>query len=57
MTFEEYKEKANADSEWAPGWLLIDEQFERLYPGIEPEHYGSGLQRLYHYRHFGIAGY
>lgn len=31
------------DEEWAPGWDVIEEEFSRLYPGQEPEHYGTAM--------------
>ena len=45
MTKEEYIEKMNADEEWAPGWDAIDGEFERLYPGQEPSHYGTVINK------------
>ncbi len=41
MTREEYAAKMNADEEWAPGWDAVEQEFERLYPGKEPVHYGT----------------
>jgi len=41
MTKEEYIAKMNEDHEWAPGWDAIDAEFARLYPGQEPQHYGT----------------
>lgn len=43
MTKEEFIEKMEADPEWAPGWDVIDKEFERLYPGQEPKHYGTNM--------------
>ena len=36
MTVEEFKEKVESDPEWAPGWEIIDNEFDRLYPGRLP---------------------
>ncbi len=44
MTKEEYVEKMNNDEDWAPGWDAIDAEFDRLYPGVEPAHYGTSFQ-------------
>ena len=44
MTKEEYIEKKNNDEEWSPGWDAIEEEFSRLYPGVEPAHYGKSIQ-------------
>jgi hypothetical protein len=41
MTKEEFIQKTKADSDWAPGWEVIDNEFERLYPGQKPEHFGT----------------
>lgn len=43
MTKEEFLARAEADSEWAPGWDAIEAEFERLYPGQEPSHYGTNI--------------
>ena len=41
MTKEEYIKRMNEDEEWAPGWDAIEAEFERIYPQIEPAHYGT----------------
>ncbi|MEE0264404.1 MAG: suppressor of fused domain protein [Acutalibacteraceae bacterium] len=41
MTKEEYIKRMNEDKEWAPGWDAIQDEFERIYPQIEPSHYAS----------------
>ncbi len=41
MTREEYINKMNEEEDWAPGWIAIEAEFEKLYPGIEPLHYGT----------------
>ena len=43
MTKEEFMAKMEADKEWAPGWETIEQEFERLYPGQEPTHYGTNM--------------
>ena len=43
MTKEEYIAKMNEDHEWAPGWDAIQNEFDRLYPGQEPQHYGTNM--------------
>ncbi len=43
MTKEEFMARMKADEEWAPGWETIEQEFNRLYPGQEPAHYGTNL--------------
>lgn len=43
MTKEEFLIKIEEDSEWTPGWELIEQEFERLYPGQEPMHYATSM--------------
>lgn len=43
MTKEEYLARAEAQDDWCPGWLAIDEAFERVYPGVTPPHLGADL--------------
>lgn len=43
MTVEEFKKKAESDPEWAPGWDIIDNEFDRLYPGQTPRHYATDM--------------
>lgn len=40
-TLEEYKLEMAIAEDWAPGWDAISGQFEKLYPGIDPPHYGT----------------
>ena len=44
MTKEEYIKRMKEDNEWAPGWEAIDAEFDRLYPGQKPAHYGTNIQ-------------
>ncbi len=41
MTVEEFRKKLEENQDWAPGWDTIEQEFERLYPGQEPMHYGT----------------
>ena len=43
MTKDEYVARAEAEEEWAPGWLAIDAALDTLYPGVEPTHFGTEL--------------
>ena len=43
MTVEEFKRKAESDPEWAPGWEIIDNEFDRLYPNQTPKHYATDM--------------
>lgn len=43
MTLEEFKKRMEAEEDWAPGWEIIDKEFDRLYPGQNPKHYGTNL--------------
>lgn len=43
MTKEEYRKRMDEDNEWAPGWDAIEAEFDRLYPGKEPAHYGTEI--------------
>lgn len=43
MTKEEYIKRINEEDDWAPGWDAIEGEFERLYPGQEPFHYGTQI--------------
>ena len=29
------------EEDWAPGWLAIEESFEKLYPNQKPQHFGT----------------
>jgi hypothetical protein len=44
MTKEEYRQKFTEED--AVGWLAIDHEFEKLYPGQEPKHYGTVLKYM-----------
>ncbi len=44
MTKEEYVKRMKEDNEWAPGWEAIDAEFDRLYLGQKPAHYGTDIQ-------------
>lgn len=44
MTKAEYREQFNEED--AVGWLSIDREFERLYPGQEPKHYGTIIKYM-----------
>ena len=46
MNKEEYKKYAEEHEDWAPGWDAIDECFEKLYPGQEPEHFGTNMTSI-----------
>ena len=41
MTKEEFLERVKNDPEYSPGWQAIDDAFEELYPGQEPEHFAT----------------
>ena len=43
MTVEEFKKKVESDPEWAPGWEIIENEFDRLYPGQTPKHYATNM--------------
>lgn len=43
MTKEEFIKKSEEDQEWAPGWDIIDNEFNKLYPRQEPNHYGTNI--------------
>lgn len=43
MTKEEYLARGEAEDDWAPGWLAIDDAFDKLYPGVTPPHFGADL--------------
>lgn len=47
MTSEEYKKLFSEDD--AVGWLYIDKELEKLYPGQEPKHFAPAL-------HYAIGG-
>ncbi len=45
MTKEEYLKELKENSDFAPGWDAIDEEFDRLYPGQEPHHLATDITK------------
>lgn len=43
MTKEEFLKRIKEDETYAPGWQAIDDAFETLYPGQDPDHFGTLL--------------
>lgn len=43
MTKEEFLQRLESDEEYSPGWQVIDDAFEILYPGQNPKHFGTQL--------------
>lgn len=43
MTVEEFRKRLEENEEWAPGWEVIEKEFDRLYPGQDPVHYGTNM--------------
>lgn len=43
MTKEEFLARLKEDENYSPGWQAIDDAFEKLYPGQQPEHFGTVL--------------
>ena len=43
MTVEQFKQRMEEDPEWAPGWEVIDNEFDRIYPGQSPRHYATDM--------------
>lgn len=43
MTVEEFRKRVEDDSEWAPGWEIIDKEFDRIYTGQTPRHYATDM--------------
>lgn len=43
MTKEEFLKRIESDEEYSPGWQVIDDAFELLYPGQQPKHFGTLL--------------
>ncbi len=41
MTKEEFLTRLKEDEEYSPGWQAIDDAFEKLYPGQNPDHFGT----------------
>ncbi|MFB6720020.1 suppressor of fused domain protein [Kribbella sp. NPDC056345] len=44
MTKAEYLARAEAEDDWAPGWLAIDAAFGARYPAITPPHLAAPVQ-------------
>ncbi|HJB22037.1 MAG TPA: suppressor of fused domain protein [Candidatus Fournierella merdavium] len=43
MTKEEFLMRIKEDETYSPGWQAIDDAFETLYPGQDPDHFGTLL--------------
>lgn len=43
MTKEEFLNRIKEDEEYSPGWQAIDDAFEKLYPGQNPDHFGTTI--------------
>lgn len=43
MTKEEFLKRMQEDETYAPGWQAIDDAFDTLHPGQQPEHFGTLL--------------
>ena len=43
MTKEEFLKRIEEDEEYSPGWQAIDDAFEELYPGQEPNHFATDV--------------
>lgn len=41
MTKEEFLKRIEEDESYSPGWQAIDDAFEKLYPGQNPDHFGT----------------
>ena len=41
MTKEEFLKRIQEDESYSPGWQAIDDAFEKLYPGQNPDHFGT----------------
>lgn len=41
MTKEEFLDRIKQDEDYSPGWQAIDDAFGVLYPGQEPDHFGT----------------
>lgn len=41
MTKEKFLTRLKEDEEYSPGWQAIDDAFEKLYPGQNPDHFGT----------------
>jgi Suppressor of fused protein (SUFU). len=45
MKKEEYIKRCNEQEDWAPGWEAIDSCFELLYPGQNPSHFATDMDK------------
>lgn len=45
MTIEEFKARMENDEEWAPGWDIIDDAFDEVYPNGEYQHYAINMAK------------
>lgn len=43
MRKKDFLKLMEEDEDWAPGWDIIDNEFERLYPNQVPIHYGTNM--------------
>ena len=43
MTIEEFRKRVEDDPEWAPGWEIIDNEFDRIYSGQDPYHFATNM--------------
>ena len=41
MTKKEFLQRIKEDESYSPGWQAIDDAFEKLYPGQQPDHFGT----------------
>ena len=41
MTKKEFLKRMDEDKHYAPGWQAIDNAFEKLYPGQQPDHFAT----------------
>ena len=44
MTKEEFLKRLKEDDEYSPGWQAINDAFDKLYPGQNPEHFATDMQ-------------
>lgn len=43
ITESEYRRRAEAEEDWAPGWDAVTEAFDGAHPGVEPAHLATHL--------------
>lgn len=41
MTKEEFLTRIKEDEDYSPGWQVIDDAFDAVYPGQKPDHFGT----------------